>query len=172
MDAWFPDQIEAMKTIGNARARAFWEAGVPANYPVPDENSSELPLLSGPDCCLWQNSLSPPPAFIATAAAAAACSFRFTFVAILTSIAMPQIARRWMRGSRRSTSTRSSQQAHHRALFSRFRSRCSTPARLVSDRRPARPGRLPKSGECSMLRPSASAAPRGRAFGRNLPMLL
>eukprot|EP01052_Picozoa_sp_SAG31_P007153 SAG31_NODE_337_length_17493_cov_5.855755_16_plen_105_part_00 len=32
MDAWFPDQIETMKTIGNARARAFWEANVPANY--------------------------------------------------------------------------------------------------------------------------------------------
>eukprot|EP01051_Picozoa_sp_SAG22_P013054 SAG22_NODE_1420_length_4465_cov_7.857994_4_plen_162_part_01 len=44
MDAWFPEQIETMKNVGNARARAFWEANVPAGYPVPNENSSRAEM--------------------------------------------------------------------------------------------------------------------------------
>ncbi len=40
MDAWFPDQIKTMQTVGNARARAYWEANVPAGHFIPDENAS------------------------------------------------------------------------------------------------------------------------------------
>eukprot|EP01048_Picozoa_sp_COSAG05_P023171 COSAG05_NODE_4908_length_1331_cov_0.832792_1_plen_243_part_00 len=44
MDAWFPDQIETMKTVGNARARAIWEGKVPAGMHVPDENSNRTDM--------------------------------------------------------------------------------------------------------------------------------
>lgn len=40
MDAWFPDQIKTMQTVGNARARAYWEANVPVGHFIPDENAS------------------------------------------------------------------------------------------------------------------------------------
>ena len=44
MDAWFPDQIKTMQTVGNAKARAFWEANVPAGHSIPNEDSSRAEM--------------------------------------------------------------------------------------------------------------------------------
>lgn len=44
LDHWTPQQVEFMRSMGNARARKIWEARVPPNYKVPDRNSSNSEL--------------------------------------------------------------------------------------------------------------------------------
>ena len=41
MDAWFPEQIETMKAMGNARGRGTWEAKLPTTFQAPDQNASD-----------------------------------------------------------------------------------------------------------------------------------
>lgn len=38
MDKWLPEQLEFIKNMGNARAKAIYEANVPPNYPRPHES--------------------------------------------------------------------------------------------------------------------------------------
>jgi len=41
LDTWEPQQIEVMKSVGNARAKEIWEARVPNDYPIPKETDSQ-----------------------------------------------------------------------------------------------------------------------------------
>ena len=40
MDSFFKDQMEVMRQVGKARARAIWEANVPPSFEVPDSKSN------------------------------------------------------------------------------------------------------------------------------------
>jgi len=41
LDTWEQSHIEFMQSMGNARAKAIWEANVPSNYPIPTESDPQ-----------------------------------------------------------------------------------------------------------------------------------
>ena len=41
LDAWAPDEVDRLRTVGNARAKLIWEAMVPASVTIPTAISTD-----------------------------------------------------------------------------------------------------------------------------------
>jgi stromal membrane-associated protein len=41
-DTWLPEQVAFVSAMGNARAAAYWEANLPADFRRPPENDMSL----------------------------------------------------------------------------------------------------------------------------------
>jgi len=46
LDRWYPDQIDFIKSMGNAKARQIYEANIPPSYRIPNEHSDTNTLTS------------------------------------------------------------------------------------------------------------------------------